>query len=134
MMFNPDIKKYAQEVIFSRKTVKHFHHEVFFNEFLVERSVSQKHLGLHLDQKLDFRKHINEKIYKAQKGISVIKNLNICYKLIPLKNYTYDVRSTDSVGTYFCKTNSFKYSFFHYTLRKWNQLDLQLRNTKFLKI
>ena len=52
-MFNPDITKLAQEVIFSRKTGKPFNPQVFFNEVPVERSVSQKHLGLHLDQKLD---------------------------------------------------------------------------------
>ena len=73
MMFNPDLTKQAQEVIFSRKTVKPFHPHVFFNEVPVERSVSQKHLGLHLDQKLDFSKHINEKISKALKIISTIK-------------------------------------------------------------
>ena len=52
----------------------------FFNEVPVERSVSQKHLGLHLDQKLDFIKHINDKISKVQKGISVIKKL---YNFLP---------------------------------------------------
>ena len=31
MMFNPDLTKQAQEVIFSRKTVKPFHPQVFFN-------------------------------------------------------------------------------------------------------
>ena len=74
MMFNPDITKLAQEVIFSRKTGKPFNPQVFFNEVPVERSVSQKHLGLHLDQKLDFGNHINEKI--SQKGTSVIKKLH----------------------------------------------------------
>ena len=80
MMFNPDLTKQAQEVIFYRKIVKFFYSQVFFNEVPVERSVSQKHLGLHLDQKLDFSKHINEKISKAQKGISVIKKL---YNILP---------------------------------------------------
>ena len=37
------------------------------NEVPVKRSISQKHLGLHLDQRLDFSKHINEKISKARK-------------------------------------------------------------------
>ena len=46
-----------------------------FNEVLVECNVSQKHLGLHLDQKPDFNKHINEIISKAQNRISVIKKL-----------------------------------------------------------
>ena len=57
MIFNPDLTKQAQEVIFSRKTVKHFDLQVFFNEVPVEHSVSQKPLGLRLDQKLDFSKH-----------------------------------------------------------------------------
>ena len=80
MMFNPNLTKQAQEVIFSRKTVKPFHPHVFFNEVPVESSVSQKHLGLHQDQKLEFSKHINEKISKTQKGISVIKKL---YNILP---------------------------------------------------
>ena len=61
--------------------MKPFHPQVFFNEVPVERRVSQKdlglHHGLHLDQKLDLRKHINK---KAQKGISVIKRL---YNTLP---------------------------------------------------
>ena len=54
-MFKPDITKQAQKIIFSWKTLKHFHTQVFLSEGLVERSVAQKHLGLHLDQKLDFK-------------------------------------------------------------------------------
>ena len=45
------------------------------------------------------------------------------YKLIPLKNNTYDTRSIHSVGTYFCRTNVFEYSFFPHTIREWNKLD-----------
>ena len=37
----------------------------------------RKHLGLHPDQELDFSKHINEKISKAQVGKAVIKKLSI---------------------------------------------------------
>ena len=51
MIFNPDIIKHAQEVIFFRKTVKSFHRQVLYDNVPDERSVSQKHLGLHLDQK-----------------------------------------------------------------------------------
>ena len=40
------------------------------------RSSSQKHLGIHLDEKLNFIHHIKEKISKANKGIGVIKKLN----------------------------------------------------------
>ena len=66
-MFNNNIIKQAQEVIFSRKTVNPFHPQVFFNEVLVKRSVSQKHLGLQLDQKLHFSEHINKKSLKHKK-------------------------------------------------------------------
>ena len=77
MMFSPDLTKQAQEVIFSRKTVKPFDPQVFFNEVPVECSVSQKHLGPHLDQKLDFSKDINE----------INESLNYKKEYQPLKNF-----------------------------------------------
>ena len=48
MVFNPNIAKQAQEefVFFFAKTMKPFHLRVFFNGAPVERSISQKHLGL----------------------------------------------------------------------------------------
>ena len=52
------------------------------------------------------------------------------YKLIPLKNNTYNTWSAHSVGTYFCRTNNFKYSFSPCTIQEWNKLDLQLHNEK----
>ena len=70
------LPKELKKLFFSRKTVKLFHPKVFFNEVPVERNVSQKHLCLHLDQKLDFSKHTNESFPKAQKGISVIKTID----------------------------------------------------------
>ena len=36
---------------------------------------SQKHLGIHLDEKLDFNVHIKEKISKANRGIGIRKKL-----------------------------------------------------------
>ena len=53
--------------------------------------------------------------------------------MIPLKNSTYDTRSTHSVGTYFSRANAFKYSFSPYAIREWNKLDLQLGNKKSFK-
>ena len=41
MMVNPDLTKLTQEVIFSRKTARPVHSQVFFNEVPLERSVSQ---------------------------------------------------------------------------------------------
>ena len=75
MSFNPDPKEQAQEVIFSRKRVKDCHPLVFFNDAVKEQSTNQKHLVIHLDEKLDFNAHIKEKISKANRGIGIIKKL-----------------------------------------------------------
>lgn len=61
-MFKPDFAIPAQEVVFPWKTVNPFHTQVFFNKVPVERSVSDKHLHLDLDQNFDFSKKINEEI------------------------------------------------------------------------
>ena len=42
----------------------------------MKRGSSQKHLGIHLDEKLDFINHIQEKISKANKGVGIIEKLN----------------------------------------------------------
>ena len=73
MLFNPDPQKQAQEVIFSRKTIKAPHLSVVFNNVPAVQSSCQKHLGVYLDQKLNFTHHIKEKVTKANKGIAVIK-------------------------------------------------------------
>ena len=52
MRFNPDPKKQAQEVIFSRK-IKIDHPRLYFNENLVKSSSTQKHLRMILDTKSD---------------------------------------------------------------------------------
>ena len=76
MIFNPDLSKQAQEVIFSRKTNKISHPTATFNTVPVARTSCQKHLGLHLDEKLNFSQHINIKNSKANKGIGTIKRLS----------------------------------------------------------
>ena len=76
MIFNPDLSKQAQEVIFSRKTNKINHPTITFNTVPVARAPCQKHLGLYLDEKLNFNHHINVKISKANKGIGIIKRLS----------------------------------------------------------
>ena len=76
MSFNLEVTKQAQKVVFSRKSQKVTHPAVYFNNSPVIRSSSQKHLGIHLDEKLNFIHHIKEKISKATKGVVVIKKLN----------------------------------------------------------
>ena len=76
MSFNPEVTKQTQEVVFSCKNQKVTHPIVHFNNSPVMRSSIQKHLGIHLDEKLNFVHHIKEKISKANKGVSVIKKFN----------------------------------------------------------
>ena len=74
--FNPDVWKQSQEVVFSHKNHKLAHTLVLFNYFPVKRCSIQKHLGIHLDKKLNFNHHVKETITKANKDIGVIKKLN----------------------------------------------------------
>ena len=76
MSFNPEVTKEVQEVLFSHKSQKVTHPTVYFNKSPVIQSSSQKHLGICLDEKLNFIYHIKEKISKANKGGGVIKKLN----------------------------------------------------------
>ena len=76
MSFNPDLSKQAQEVIFSRKASRIDHAVVTFYKSPVARTPCQKHLGLYLDERLNFSHHIKKKIYKACKGIGVITMLH----------------------------------------------------------
>ena len=227
MLFNPDITKQAQEVIFSRKHIKIDHPIVYFNEAPVAHTTCQKHLGMHLDEKLNFNHHLEEKIAKANEGIGLIRKLahilprqslltiyksfirphldygdivydqpnneNFCntikkvqynsalaitgaikstsqckiynelgieslkfrrwfrrlcvffkikttkmpkylYELIPTESHIYNTCNTENVGTYYCRTDLFKYSFFRYTIVEWNKLDINLRNIKSFQI
>ena len=86
MSFNPEPTKQAVEILFSQKTTKPYHPPLFFNGARVSQVSEHKHLGLILDTKLLFVKHINEKIKIARKGIGVIK----CFKIYACK----DIKST----------------------------------------
>ena len=61
MSFNPDLKKQAQKVIFSRKSKAISHPPLMFNnnnDNNVMLATSQKHLGIILDTRLFFEKHV----------------------------------------------------------------------------
>ena len=70
MRFNPDPKKSAQEVIFSRKFNKIDHPPLYFHENLVKSSSTQKHLGMILDTKLDFSLHLKNVQNKVNKTMT----------------------------------------------------------------
>ena len=75
MSFNPDPNKTATEVTFSHKIKKPFHLPVTFNNIPVALKPATKHLGMILDEKLNFNSHLEEKVLKANKGIGIIKKL-----------------------------------------------------------
>ena len=77
MHFNPDPKKQANEVIFSRKSNKNIYPPVTFNNYHVTNCSHQKHLGVVLDSKLDFNLHIEQKIKKCYKLIGIIRRLSV---------------------------------------------------------
>ena len=77
MQFNRDPNKEAQEVYFSKKANNLSSHPVSFNNTKVVTCSSQKHLGLVLDQQLNFSDHIQSKMSKCYKMIGIIKRLSV---------------------------------------------------------
>ena len=75
MTFNPDPKKQAQEVFFSRKIKNTSHSPLNFNNNSVQQVQFQKHLSVYLDVKLDFRKHLQNTFKKINKTISLLRKL-----------------------------------------------------------
>ena len=69
MSFNPDPNKQAQEVLFSRKIQKSSQPSLIFNNNIVTQSLTQKHLGMFSDTKLDFQEHLKSIFIKVKKTI-----------------------------------------------------------------
>ena len=65
MLFNPHLTKQAKEVFISRKNIK-TDHPIAYSEAWVAHNTCQKHLDMHLDEKLNFNHHKNEKIAKSK--------------------------------------------------------------------
>ena len=76
MSFNPDHSKQAQEVTFSRKCTKEDHPPIYFNDIPVTQNTVRKHIGLYLDEKLNYNTHIKEKLSKVYKGIGLLRNFS----------------------------------------------------------
>ena len=73
MTFIPDPTKQAQEVSFSRKT--NTNSPYYVNKNPVMRSNSQKHLGVFLDTKLDFKEHLANTFTNANKNVGLLKEI-----------------------------------------------------------
>ena len=80
MSFNPDPSKQAKEIVFSKKRCVTQLPVLMFNNNVISSTDSHKHLGMILDSKLSFIKHLKEKISKANKVIGIIRRL---YNFLP---------------------------------------------------
>ena len=50
--------------------------------------------------------------------------------MIPTGQHSYNTQSLDQIDTYYCRTDTFKNSFFPYTIVEWNKLDLDVQKSK----
>ena len=89
MLFNPDSSKPAQEVQFSRKKTIQVHPTISLNNVQVERVSYEKHLGILLDEKRNFKQHIDSSVIKKLRYNLPRKSLVTIYKafLRPLIDY-----------------------------------------------
>ena len=76
MSFNPDPNNQAQGVLFSRKIQKSSQPSLIFNNNIVTQSLTQKHLGIFLDTKLDFQEHLMTIFSKVNKTIGLLRKLH----------------------------------------------------------
>ena len=84
MSFNPDPNKQAQEVIFSRKLNKQNHPSFNFNNSVVIQSITHEHVGVIFNTKLDFQKHLKNKLSKISKTIELLRKLKKILTRLPL--------------------------------------------------
>ena len=70
--FNADLNKQVQKMIFSRKTKKLLHICLLFNGIPSKNSISQKHLGLTLDVKLNVE-HIENVTQNISKTMGLLR-------------------------------------------------------------
>ena len=75
MSFNPDPSKQAQEDIFIRKVNKDSHPPLTFNNNIVCKATSQKHLGIIPDYRLSFEEHLRLVFRKVNITISLLCKL-----------------------------------------------------------
>ena len=75
ILFNPELTKPAQESIFSKKKGDSAHPNILFDGMSVERASHQDHLGIYLDEKSNFKMHIETVLCNVKKIISIRKKL-----------------------------------------------------------
>ena len=77
ILFHPEPNKQAVEILFSKNHEKDNYPPLNFNGENVQTAISQKHIGLVLDSKLDFNEHVNNRINKCNKMIDIMKKLSL---------------------------------------------------------
>ena len=80
IQFNPDPVKQAQEVIFLQKSESNNSFSLTFSKTEVKNCQFQKHLGLILDERLNFAEYINSKGSKLDKLIGIIKDCLLVFQ------------------------------------------------------
>ena len=86
MSFNPDPAKQAVEVTFSRKRITVDHPRILFKDTPVLKVEEHKHLGIVLDSRLSFARHIQAIITKSRQGIGMLLLLFIIINLFTVGN------------------------------------------------
>ena len=89
MSFNPDPSKQTQNVIFSTKLQMSTHPKLSFNNNTVTESVTQKHLGMLLNTKLDFQEHLKSLLKKVNKTIGLLLKL---HNTLPRLLFAYNLQ------------------------------------------
>ena len=98
MSFNPEPSKQAvKKILFSNRKTKTAHPFLFFNGAIFNKINDHKHLGLTLDSKISFSKHVNDKINKSRKllvlkflsSYSPLCTLNQIYKMYIRPHFDY---------------------------------------------
>ena len=84
MGFNPDPNKQAQEVFFCRNSQKSSQPSLILNNNIVIQSLTQKHLGMLLDTKLDFQEHLKNIFRTVNKTIGLLQKFHHILPKSPL--------------------------------------------------
>ena len=84
MNFNRDPTKQAQKRIFSLKVQMTNHPSFLFNENVVPQATLQKHLGVFLDNKLNFSGYFKNIFQKTSKTIGLHRKLQTFLPRAPL--------------------------------------------------
>ena len=84
-------------MIFSMKCKKVDHPPLYFNNIPATKITIQKHIGLYLDEKLNYSPHIKEKLSKVYNDIGFLRNLSNklprnadIYKVFIRPHFDYD--------------------------------------------